>query len=483
MTLKDLVIQSQLIPPRQRRDVLRRPRLDARLEAVLDYPLTLVQAGTGYGKSTALAALADTVDQLFWYTITEPDRDPLLFLAHLICAFDWHEPAWGEPALRALEASGGRVTPEALTPLLNALTLGLDDEVVVVLDDYHLVDDVPGIAALVERLVDYLPPRLHIVLSSRQVPPLTAMTRWHVKGQLLTITRDDLAFTAPEIETLFREQYAYPLAPEQVEALARETEGWVIALQMVWQGLQSGAVANLDAVLGRLPATFDALFDYLAHEVLARQSEQARARLTRAAEGFARVGDSFCQSAVWLWLALDAWRQGDADAVAHYLSDILPLVRERGYDYLLTRATFLGLKEDLSAVPLLIEAQRQGIEAEYAGRLLHEMGLAGVEHHPGYALAVQTLGPFAVWRGGELVDYREWQREKARQVFQFLLTHRGQWFYREQIVDQPARSWASNRNRPRGRYLRSSSDLDVGDWRLPVVQSTIYNLQSLLPNL
>ena len=51
MALRDLVIQSQLIPPRQRKGVLRRPRLEARLEDVLDYPLTLVQAGTGYGKS------------------------------------------------------------------------------------------------------------------------------------------------------------------------------------------------------------------------------------------------------------------------------------------------------------------------------------------------------------------------------------------------------------------------------------------------
>ena len=83
MALRDLVIRSQLIPPRQQKGVLRRPRLEKRLVAVLDHPLTLVQAGTGYGKSTTVATLADTVDPLFWYTITEPDRDPLLFLAHL----------------------------------------------------------------------------------------------------------------------------------------------------------------------------------------------------------------------------------------------------------------------------------------------------------------------------------------------------------------------------------------------------------------
>jgi ATP/maltotriose-dependent transcriptional regulator MalT len=196
MALRDVVIQSQLIPPRQQKGVLRRPRLEARLVEVLDHPLTLVQAGTGYGKSTTLATLADAVDLLFWYTITEPDRDPLLFLSHLGCAFERKDPAWCELVFQSLEEAGGRVTPEALTPLLNALTLGLDDEAVLVLDDYHLVADVPEIAALVERLVDYIPPRLHLVLASRHVPPLEALTRWRVKGRLLSIGRADLAFTA-----------------------------------------------------------------------------------------------------------------------------------------------------------------------------------------------------------------------------------------------------------------------------------------------
>jgi ATP/maltotriose-dependent transcriptional regulator MalT len=245
MALSDLVIQSQLIAPRQRKGVLRRPRLDATLSQVVEYPLTLVQAGTGYGKSTALATLIDTVDLLFWYTITEPDREPLLFLAHLVCALERGGEDLCEAVSQALGEVDGRVTPQVLTPLLNRLTVELRDDAVLVLDDYHLVADVPEIAGLVERLVDYAPPRLHIVISSRHTPPLDALTRWQVKGQLLSIGRPDLAFTAGEIDLLFREEYGYPLAAEQTEALARETEGWAIALQMVWQGLQSSGRACL----------------------------------------------------------------------------------------------------------------------------------------------------------------------------------------------------------------------------------------------
>lgn len=271
MALQDLVIRSQLVPPRQRRGMLRRPRLESRLLAALDFPLTLVHAGTGYGKSTALATLASLVDPLAWYTITEPDRDPLLFLAHLICAFEGMVPAGCGAALRILEEASRRVTPAALTPLINSLTVEPGREAVVVLDDYHLVADQPEVAALVQRLMDYMPPRLHLVLSSRQMPPLPALARWRAKGQVLSIGRAELAFTRDEVEALFRDGYGFPITTEQAEALAAETEGWIIALQMVWQNLQSRPEVGLDAMLGRLPTTLETLFDYLAHDVLARQ--------------------------------------------------------------------------------------------------------------------------------------------------------------------------------------------------------------------
>ncbi len=290
MALKDRVIRSQLIPPQQRRGVVRRPRVEQRLISALDYPLTLVQAGTGYGKSTALAALAQSIPDLSWYTITQPDRDPPLFLAHLICSFERANPAWCQPALSLLEHTGGRVHPETLTPLLNALTQGLQRDTVLVLDDYHWVADVDEIASLVGRLLDYRPPRLHLVISSRQRPQLAGLTRWQAKGQVLNISRNDLAFTAAEIERLFTEQYGYPLRAEQAQALLAETEGWAIALQMIWQSLQSatparatpatrhaaGTPADLDAVLSALPASLETLFDYLAQEVLARRPADVR---------------------------------------------------------------------------------------------------------------------------------------------------------------------------------------------------------------
>ena len=168
---------------------------------------------------------------------------------------------------------------------------------------------------------------------------------------------------------------------------------------------------------------------------LAGQTEQARECLGEALEGFRRVGDPFGQAAAWLWLALDATWQGQHETALAHLSELLPVARERGYDSLLVRRTFLGLADEQAAVPLLLAARAAGIEREYTARLLDRMGMADVEDHPGYRLAVRALGPFAVWRGSEPVDARDWKREKARQIFQLLLTYPRQWFYREQIID------------------------------------------------
>jgi DNA-binding SARP family transcriptional activator len=170
--------------------------------------------------------------------------------------------------------------------------------------------------------------------------------------------------------------------------------------------------------------------------VLAGRAEEATPRLSEAAEGFGRVGDPFGRCATRLWLALGAWGQGDQDQAAVHLPDLLATARELGYDLLLTRRTFTGLKDDQNAVPLLMEARKRGIETEYVQRLLDSQRLADVGYHPGYGLAVRTLGPFAVWRGDRRLTDRDWKREKARQVFQLLLTFRGQRFHREQIIDR-----------------------------------------------
>ncbi len=267
MSYQDLIIASQLCPPQLRKNLLRRPRLESRLRSIYEYPLTIVQAGTGYGKTTSLAALPELGWNAFWYTIAEPDRDPLLFLVHLLGACK----SYSEKAFSFLETNLGLVTPQALHPLINALTIQLREDTVLILDDFHHVADVDEIRELINKLVEFCPPRLHVVLSTRRNPGWPEINRWRVKGLLDIISANELAFTAEEIETLFKDLFDYPISSLQAARLAEDTEGWTIALQIIWQSIQTGIVPDIDTALKNQTITFDKLFDYLAPEVLSRQ--------------------------------------------------------------------------------------------------------------------------------------------------------------------------------------------------------------------
>jgi LuxR family maltose regulon positive regulatory protein len=272
----ELVIRTKLTPPRPRSHTLRRPRLAKRLGQALDHRLTLVHAGTGYGKSTALAGLVDQGVPLCWYSIAPEDTDPFVFLLHLIYATRATLSDISDAPLAALERQGEQQTPTswktATDVLINALAEALGGPALLVLDDFHLVQETTPIATIVNRLIGYAPDELHVIVAGRNPPRLPGLVVWRARGELLEIDHRDLAFTDDEVLTLFG-QRGYPLGAGQLEAVMAETEGWAIALQLLWQGLRSGAITDVTRQLDRQQGgtSLDVLFDYLAQEVLNRQ--------------------------------------------------------------------------------------------------------------------------------------------------------------------------------------------------------------------
>lgn len=279
MYRKTPVIRTKLTPPRLNRRILPRPRLTARLLEALDYRLTIVQAGMGYGKSTALAALAGSGHPLVWYHLGVEDADPLIFLLHLLQGFHTVFPNLTQAPLVVLEdlESGADLPWAAFVDLLiSELAETLSTPTLLVLDDVHILRDTPQLLAILDRFIQHAPATLHVILSSRYPLPLPSLLSWQVRGEVLEIGQAELAFTAEEIATLFQEQYGLALRPAEATALAAETEGWPIAVQLVWQRLRSGAVAAVPEALDRLPGSADQLFAYLAQEILAQQPADIR---------------------------------------------------------------------------------------------------------------------------------------------------------------------------------------------------------------
>lgn len=262
-----MVIKSKLIPPQPQRDLFHRARLREKLKNSLNYPLTIIHAGTGFGKTTALLELAGFFRRVHWYDITEPDRDPALFMAHLLSVFLPGSALF----LERLESGGIRELPAILTGLINQLTLDLEEDTLLVLDDFHLVSDVHDISRWVEQLIENHPPHLHVAIASRKIPESAAFVRWRVKSLSMTIEQSDLAFTESEIISLFSEVFGFAIDTDQAHSMFAYTDGWIIALQMIWQRLQTSPTRQLDRILLDLPSSFSDVFYFLAQEVLLRQ--------------------------------------------------------------------------------------------------------------------------------------------------------------------------------------------------------------------
>jgi LuxR family transcriptional regulator, maltose regulon positive regulatory protein len=267
------LVATKLFAPRPRPDLVPRPRLLARLDAGLGAGrCSLLSAPAGAGKTSLLAAwLAELDRPVAWLTLDERDQDAGLVLRYLVAALRTIAPDCGRGALAWLDAPQPPPPEVVVTGLVNDLT-ALPAPGLLVLDDYHLVR-APDVHAAVAFLLDHLPPTLHLVVASREDPPLP-LPRLRARRQLTEVRAGDLGFSVEEAAVFLSEGMGLQLADAEVATLVDRTEGWVAGLQLAGLALRDRPD----------PAGFVAAFagghrlvaDYLLAEVLDRQPPSTR---------------------------------------------------------------------------------------------------------------------------------------------------------------------------------------------------------------
>ncbi|HRQ40681.1 MAG TPA: BTAD domain-containing putative transcriptional regulator [Chloroflexota bacterium] len=272
-----LIVRTKLAPPRPQKYTLPRPRLTQRLLEARDYRLTIVQAGTGYGKSTALAALAGEPLFLIWYRLDAEDRDPQRFLTHLLHGFAAALPGLSDAPLAVLEEWSGNRAVMPWTAVVDSLinecarAIPPGHPLFLALDDVHQLQHTGDSILILDRLTGLAPDNLHIILATRHPITMPTLLNWRVKGEVLEIEQAELAFTPVEIDALFRTRYGHDLTLEQAALLVEKLEGWPIALQLVWKNLQKDNGATFAEAVAQLSGSTGDLFTYLTQEVLAQQ--------------------------------------------------------------------------------------------------------------------------------------------------------------------------------------------------------------------
>jgi LuxR family maltose regulon positive regulatory protein len=282
--MERVLFRVKLMPLRTAKRVLIRPSLTQRLLEAVNYRLTIVQAGAGYGKSTALASLANQEIPAVWYQLEHEDSDPITFLLYLIHGFRSLFPQNFELPLALLEEQERQPSLSRVVDIfLDELAGLLSSPCFLILDDAHFLNASPETVRILDYFIARSPPDLHTIISTRYLIQFPSLARWKARGEVLEIRQKDLAFTPDEIASLFEQQYNFPLSPHDIALLSERTEGWPIALQMVWKALQSHVALSVSQALERVTGPAESLFLYLALEVLEQLEPKVRDFLLQTA--------------------------------------------------------------------------------------------------------------------------------------------------------------------------------------------------------
>ena len=264
------LLATKLYVPPLRAQLVQRPRLVERLEEGLrlGHRLTLISAPAGFGKTTLVTAwLRDATSASTWLTLDEGDNDPARFTAYLLAALQKIDPNIGQAAQAMLQAPQPPPPEAFLSSLINDLA-ATPQPFVLILDDYHMLH-APAIHQQMSFLLEYQPPQMHLVLVTREDPPLP-LSRLRARGQITEIRQRDLQFTEEEAAGFLRRMMALELSSADIAVLQRRTEGWIAGLQLAALSMQQSD--DVRRLVADLSGSDRYILGYLVEEVLQRQT-------------------------------------------------------------------------------------------------------------------------------------------------------------------------------------------------------------------
>jgi LuxR family maltose regulon positive regulatory protein len=266
---RDVLVATKFHVPRA--GFVPRPRLLARLAEGVGRGVTVVCTPAGFGKTTMLGDWARrSRRRAAWLSLDAGDNDPARFWRYVAAALARARPGIDAPVVALLRGPHQPPLEAVATAVVNELTsVPGEGEVVLVLDDYHLVE-APPVHESVAFLLDRLPPGLRLVLSSRADPPLP-LARLRARGQLAELRATDLRFTVAETAAFLREVTGLDLPAASVAALQDRTEGWAAGVQLAALSLRRHA--DPDGFIETFAGSNRYVLDYLTGEVLAGQPE------------------------------------------------------------------------------------------------------------------------------------------------------------------------------------------------------------------
>jgi LuxR family transcriptional regulator, maltose regulon positive regulatory protein len=284
------LLSSRFQLPTTRSNLVSRPRLISRLDEglILGRPLSLVSAPAGFGKTTLIGGWINSISRpVAWLSVDESDNEPLSFVNYLAASLN---SAHQEVGAILLSSASFDSALEGMSALINDLTQAGPD-LLLVLDDAHLITHF-ATQDLLSFLVENQPPGLHVILSTREDPPLP-LARMRARDQVTEIRERDLRFSSQETSDFLNQTLSLGLSSESVAALGSRTEGWVTGLQLA--GLALRQHPSAEDFVAAFAGDDRYIVDYLMAEVLDGVPQTLR-RFLRQTSVLERLSAPLCDA-------------------------------------------------------------------------------------------------------------------------------------------------------------------------------------------
>jgi len=281
------ILKTKLYQPPCTEEHVHRAHLIDKLDRNRYRPLTLVVAPAGYGKSTLVSCWLEACGiPCAWVSLDETDNDLRQFLSYLLAAVQNIFPGAGrETQFTTLNATDLPPTSVLAHSFINELDQ-IDQEFILTMDDYHVIQD-KAVHNLLAEILHHPPRAMHLVLVSRRDPPLPLVSL-RAKRQMTEIRVQDLRFSQEETAVFLQQMTGTSVDEATVAALEKRIEGWVTGLRLAALSLRH--LGDLDRVVAQLPEDNRYVMDYVVTEVLSQQSSAIQEYLLTTS-----ILNRFCQ--------------------------------------------------------------------------------------------------------------------------------------------------------------------------------------------
>ncbi|MDY6933959.1 MAG: tetratricopeptide repeat protein [Spirochaetota bacterium] len=276
-------------------DIIKRDRIYPLLIDITKKRLTTVIAGAGFGKTTLITEVCEYLNlETVWYRLDKSDSDFITFISYLIAGIKKYFSKFGIETHQRIEET--RVLTQerdaVLTVFLSEIDKLIKGDLIIVLDDYHLIQDSQEINESLKFLLEHLSPLVHLIIISRTDIGLP-ISRLRAQRQVLDIREENLIFSIPEIEDLYFQLFNITLPNESLVTLQQKTDGWVSGLILFYHSLKWKSPDKVEELLLKLKGSHQMISDYLAENVYDLQPDVIKDFLIKTSI-LSRVGAEFC---------------------------------------------------------------------------------------------------------------------------------------------------------------------------------------------